>query len=390
MRRLVVIPGDPIYKYYEKGEIKARYWNPSGLFDEVHILSLSNSDIEPQKVQALAGNAELYIHAVGRPSVFTLAFYYARITRLVRSLGPDLIRAHGPWHSGSLGAYAGKKLGIPCIGSIHNDIDIMRKHERQILLRLVEPLVRYTFSNASVILCVSNYLHRYVSAHGGQRMVTCYNKVYLSQFLGQGSARQIRDPLTVLSVMRLDRQKNPECLIRAVHAVKGMRLKLIGQGELEEKSKLLVRELDMEDRVEFLPMVPNAEIHEHYHQADIFALATHYEGFCIPILEAMAAALPVVACSTEPIPELLGETGRIVDMSPEAFAGAFIELAADADLRRTLGSRARQRAMAFDGAYMEKREAEIYRAFMAGDQAEIDRILSPEFRYVRSEEPTQR
>ena len=160
MRRLVVIPGDPIFKYYEKGEIKARYWNSCGLFDEVHILSLSESDIEPEKVQALVGDAKLYIHAVGRPTALTLAFYYFKITRIIRRLNPDLIRAHGPWHSGSLGAFAGKRLGIPCIGSIHNDIDIMRRYERQILLRLVEPLVQYTFRNASVILCVSNYLHK--------------------------------------------------------------------------------------------------------------------------------------------------------------------------------------------------------------------------------------
>ncbi|MDP7255003.1 MAG: glycosyltransferase family 4 protein [Planctomycetota bacterium] len=382
MRRLVVIPGDQIFKYYEKGEIKARYWNPCGLFDEVHILSLNESDIEPEKVQALVGDAELHIHAVGRPTALTLAFYYFKITRIIRRLDPDLIRAHGPWHSGSLGAFAGKRLGIPCIGSIHNDIDIMRRYERQILLRLVEPLVQYTFRNASVILCVSNYLHKYVRAHGGRRMITNYNRVYLSQFLQTETSRPARDMVTILCVMRLDRQKNPECLLRAVHAAPGVQLKLVGQGELEESSKALAQELAIEDRVEFIPMVPNAEIHRLYQEADIFALATYYEGFCIPILEAMAAALPVVACATDPIPELLGDTGTIVDMNPQAFASAFSRLAGDTELRQTMGQRARQRAMSFDGGVMEEREAEIFSAYMSDDRAEIDRILSPEYRYI--------
>ena len=51
MRRFIVFPGDPLYKYFEKGEIKLRYWNPQNMFSEVHIISLCSSDIEPEKVQ---------------------------------------------------------------------------------------------------------------------------------------------------------------------------------------------------------------------------------------------------------------------------------------------------------------------------------------------------
>ena len=105
--------------------------------------------------------------------------------------------------------------------------------------------------------------------------------------------------------MRLDRAKNPECLIDAIASL-DLHLKLIGQSELEEALRRRVRDLDIEDRVEFIRQVPNSEIADHYRQADIFAMATHYEGFCVPVLEAMAAGLPIVASRTGPIPEVLG------------------------------------------------------------------------------------
>ncbi len=382
MSRLVVVPGDPLYKYYQKGEIKTRYWNPQGLFDEVHIISLCKKDVEPSSVQALVGNAKLYIHEIGRPNMATLPFYYPRVRSLVSRIEPDIIRAHGPWQCGSLGVYAGRCLGIPCVASIHNDIDVVRRYERPVLLNLVRPLERYTMSKASAVICVSNYLHRYAKRHGSERTITNYNRVYTSQFVHERKYSENR-PLTILSVMRLDPQKDPETIIRAIKPLDA-NLVLVGQGELEDKLHRLVEELDMGARVSFVPSVPNDRIHETYRAADVFAMSTLYEGFCIPVLEAMASGLPVVACPTEPIPELLGDTGLIVDRSADAFRDGFARLMDDVNLRRSLGIAARTRAHAFDGDRMEQREARIYSAFMSGDQSQIGDLFDPAFRLIQA------
>ena len=53
--KLCIFPNDPIASYEEKGEIKDRYFNPMELFDEVHIISLIEKDIEELKVQSLVG-----------------------------------------------------------------------------------------------------------------------------------------------------------------------------------------------------------------------------------------------------------------------------------------------------------------------------------------------
>ena len=60
--KLCVFPNDPLLAYYEKGEIKSRYFNPKNLFDEIHVISMFNSDVEEEKVKIVAGNAKLKIH----------------------------------------------------------------------------------------------------------------------------------------------------------------------------------------------------------------------------------------------------------------------------------------------------------------------------------------
>lgn len=380
-RRLVVLPADPLYKYFAKGEIKARYWNPCGLFDEVHILSLAPDDISAEKVQILAGDARLHIHAIGRPSMWTLPFYFGRVRRLVAKIKPDLIRAHGPWHTGSLAVSAGKALDIPVVVSVHSDRDAQRRHEPSLLLQMVRPLENYTLRNATVVLCVSDYLHEYARRHGAERTYTVYNKVYGHTF-GRKMASRQQGPLRLLSVMRLDRAKFPECLIDAVASLPDMHLKLIGQGELEEALHRRVARLGLQERVEFVRQVPNSEIHSHYHRADIFVMATHYEGFCIPVLEAMTAGLPIIASDTGPIPEVLSGSGCIVEKEPVAFARALSELAADPDRREALAAAAVRRAQEVDGVEMEEREGRLYQVLMERRKGKLDSMLADSGRFV--------
>ena len=378
--RLVVIPADPLYKYYAKGEIKARYWNPCGLFDEVHIISMAPQDIAEEKVQVLVGDARLRIHAIGRPTMWTLPLYFSKVRRLIAAINPDLIRAHGPWHTGSLAVHAGRALDIPALVSVHSDRDAQRRHEPSLLLQMVRPLENYTLRKASVVICVSDYLHAYASRHGAKRTYTVYNKVYCEDFITQRGKKR-EGVLQVLSVMRLDRAKNPESLIDAI-APLDMHLKLIGQGELEEALRRRVRDLNLADRVEFIRQVPNVEIAEHYQKADIFAMATHYEGFCIPVLEAMAAGLPIVASATGPIPEVLGDTGLLVENNATAFSNALANLQNDVQWREVLGAAARQRAEVINGQQMEERETNLYRVLMDRRQDELDLMLSDTGKFV--------
>ncbi|MBT7913528.1 hypothetical protein HN588_06445, partial [Candidatus Bathyarchaeota archaeon] len=84
----------------------------------------------------------------------------------------------------------------------------------------------------------------------------------------------------------------------------------------------------------------------------------------------------------EPIPEILGNAGITVPLEPTDFTRELSRLMADAELRRSLGERARERAEELDGELMEEREAEIYEAFFEGAPARIERVLGDDFRFI--------
>ena len=68
-------------------------------------------------------------------------------------------------------------------------------------------------------------------------------------------------------------------------------------------------ELAITDRVHFLGQVDPAELRDAYHSADVFVMPSQHEGFCLPVLEAMACGVPVVAARSSALPETVGPAG---------------------------------------------------------------------------------
>lgn len=84
-----------------------------------------------------------------------------------------------------------------------------------------------------------------------------------------------------------------------------------------------------------------------YAGADAFCLPSHWEGFGLPALEAMAAGCAVVVSDRGALPEVVGEAGLVVPPEPDAVAGALARVLEDRCLREHLGRAARRRAEGF-------------------------------------------
>jgi len=69
----------------------------------------------------------------------------------------------------------------------------------------------------------------------------------------------------------------------------------------------------VENRVKFLDFVPDSDLPALYHDALCFALPSLYEGFGLPVLEAMAQSCPVVVSNSSSLPEITGKAGVYVD-----------------------------------------------------------------------------
>ena len=131
-----------------------------------------------------------------------------------------------------------------------------------------------------------------------------------------------------------------------------------GTGWMCEAAFAAIRKLDGSDVV-VTGYVTDEELSHLYREADVFVYPSFYEGFGLPVLEAMACGTPVVTANTSSFPEVVGEAGIMVDpCEPQQLADAIGSVVCDRDLSRSLVERGMRRADLFTaqrmGAQMRK------------------------------------
>ena len=101
-------------------------------------------------------------------------------------------------------------------------------------------------------------------------------------------------------------------------------------------------------RVKLLGFVPDEALHALYAAAEVVWYPSRYEGFGLPVVEAMACGASVVASNSSSIPEIAGDAGLLVEPgSPEAHADAIEGLLTDARAREQQAALGRLRAAKF-------------------------------------------
>ena len=100
--------------------------------------------------------------------------------------------------------------------------------------------------------------------------------------------------------------------------------------------------------IRFLGFVPEEDLPVLYSAASSFVLPSLYEGFGLPLVEAMACGAPIIVSNTSSIPEVVGDAALLVPPTqPEAFAEAILRVRSDKDLRRTMIEKGLCRAACF-------------------------------------------
>jgi glycosyltransferase involved in cell wall biosynthesis len=122
-----------------------------------------------------------------------------------------------------------------------------------------------------------------------------------------------------------------------------------GEGWAYEGVKRRVAELGLAQRVRLIGFVSDDDLPALYRLADVFAYPALYEGFGLPVLEAMASGVPVVTSNRSSMPEITGpDAGLLVDPeSVEQVAEAISTLLSDSRLAARLRERGLARAKAF-------------------------------------------
>ncbi|HUY79278.1 MAG TPA: glycosyltransferase family 1 protein [Ktedonobacterales bacterium] len=178
----------------------------------------------------------------------------------------------------------------------------------------------------------------------------------------------LRHPF-VLAVSTIEPRKNYERLIaafaRATQADDGPRMLAIAgrKGWLYDGVFEAARRSGVQERVNFLDFVADDDLPTLYTAADALAMPSIYEGFGIPVVEAMACGTPVVCSTGGALPEVAGDAALMVAPEDvEGLANALVRIVAYPALREELRQRGFQRARLFDWDATARATAGVYRA----------------------------
>jgi glycosyltransferase involved in cell wall biosynthesis len=170
----------------------------------------------------------------------------------------------------------------------------------------------------------------------------------------------------ILAVGVLEPRKNLPTLVRAFRALveQGLphSLVLVGhKGWMFDELFRTIANLDLAQRVIFTGYVPEEELPLVYNAADLFVYPSLYEGFGLPILEAMACGVPVITSNLSSMPEVAGDAGILVDPNDvNALADAMTRVLTDRVLRATLAAKGLARARSFSWERMAQETLAVY------------------------------
>jgi glycosyltransferase involved in cell wall biosynthesis len=147
----------------------------------------------------------------------------------------------------------------------------------------------------------------------------------------------------ILFIGTLEPRKNIESIIKAFKKLKDKKqvphkLVICGKkGWMYNRIFTLIKELDLDEDIIYLGYISNEEKKYLYLHAEFFVYPSFYEGFGIPVLEAMTYGCPVITSNVSSLPEVVGKAGLQVDpKNVDALASEMDMLISDEKLRNKM------------------------------------------------------
>jgi glycosyltransferase involved in cell wall biosynthesis len=168
----------------------------------------------------------------------------------------------------------------------------------------------------------------------------------------------------ILNVGAIQKRKNIARLVEAFETLPhSWQLVLAGSnGYGAEEILARIEKSPARQRIRVTGYVSPADLASWYARAAIFAFPSLDEGFGMPVLEAMAAGVPVITSNRSALPEVAGDAALLVDPDDtDAIVQALRELTLDVDLSRDLARRGNARAQTFSWEKAVRDTWEVYR-----------------------------
>lgn len=236
---------------------------------------------------------------------------------------------------------------------------------------------RWAARTARHVCTVSEFSRRAIAKHYGKpegEISVTPNGVDAARFYPGVEGREavaalgLEPGAYLLSVGRLEPRKNHVGLIRAYAGLTRPRPPLViaGQRDFGFAGVFAAqRELALKDDLKILDSVDDSSLPALYRNARLFIYPSFGEGFGIPVLEAMASGIPVITSNTTSLPEIVGESARLVDPgSIESIRQAIEAALLDGEGRQAMAVRGLQQARGYTWERAADALAAVYRQLL--------------------------
>lgn len=240
---------------------------------------------------------------------------------------------------------------MPFVITVHDLIHLSFSEDKKNLQKIYyEWLIKPTLRKAYKIITVSDYSKKKIIEWSGvpeNKVIIVHGGV--SQYFSTQNKKHAPGYPYVLHVGNTKKHKNIERLIQAFANAKiDSSIRLILTGKNSEKLTALIQKNHLQDRIVFSGILSEEKLAEYYSGALAFLFPSLYEGFGLPVLEAMASGIPVLTANTTSLPEVAGDAALLVDpVSMDAISRNIEKIVDDSELRKILIKKGLERVKHF-------------------------------------------
>lgn len=226
--------------------------------------------------------------------------------------------------------YGLKKEGIPSVVTIHDLIFLRFPGYYSFINRIIYKIkFRYAALHADKVIAISQQTKKDLVEYFGineDRIEVIYQNC--DPIFHQKISQTHRDTIIkkyhlpvkyLLNVGTIEERKNLMLIVKALRQIENAHLVVVGkETSYTKKVKDFITENKLAERVHFLKNVAHADLPAIYQQAELFIYPSRFEGFGIPIIEALHSGLPVIAAKGSCLEEAGGPGSIYVDPDDDA------------------------------------------------------------------------
>jgi glycosyltransferase involved in cell wall biosynthesis len=275
-----------------------------------------------------------------------------------------------------------KPRNVPAVITVHDLSTLLfpELHVRD-TIEMHERKMHFVRTQADLVIAVSENTRRDVVEHLGVPP----ERVHVVYEAADDQFQPIENPEAITAVTRryglnpggyvltvgtLEPRKNQIRLVEAFHLLsqwgmtQGLKLVLAGgKGWLYENLFQRVEELGLTENVVFTGVVPDEDLPALMNGALLFVYPSLYEGFGLPVLEAMACGVPVITSNVSSLPEVAGDAALLVDpYDVEGLAEAMRSLIESEEIRADLRKKGLVQAARFSWERAARETVRVYKA----------------------------